>query len=198
MGEESRVFVPTESTGVSRAGRAIYFFDEVSDHTVLETIRHLDKLESESTTKPICIIINSGGGYCYDGLALYDRLRACKCRVDTLAMGLVASMAFIIYLAGERRTALKNTRFLNHQVSSYVEGRYSDFKIETNEIKKLEEICQNIVSERTNTPVEKLKKEILEGNNYFGLEEAITRKVVNYNLDKNSPFVRLKKKLPIH
>jgi ATP-dependent Clp protease protease subunit len=168
---------------VLRVGRSIYFFDSVDESSVLEAIRHIHHLELESTKKPITLLINSYGGSCYDGLALYDTIRACPAPVITVAMGMVASMGFIIFLAGDKRFATVNTKFLNHQPSSEIAGKSSDIEVEAHEITKLKDLMIGIVAERTKIPKAQIKKNIKVGDNYYDAKEAMKNGIIHKVID---------------
>ena len=109
-------FDERDRTLVFCEGRTIYFFDEINESSACEAIRIIDKLEYDNK-KDIRIVINSGGGNCYDGLALYDRIRQSGCNILTLGTGLVVSMALIIFLAGDERELTENARLLVHQIT---------------------------------------------------------------------------------
>lgn len=172
MKNEPVEFIEQSKLAVHGENRILYFFDEVNNVTVLEAIKILDAFESKSK-KPIYIILNSVGGNEYDGLLFYDRIRNCKSKVTILGSGLVASMALIIYVAGDKRICTKYTRFLNHQGATEIRGRVSDIEIERKELIKVEEICNTILAERTNQDVKKLTKSIKDGNNYMSAEQAL-------------------------
>jgi ATP-dependent Clp protease, protease subunit len=165
--------------GVERHGRNLYLFADINETTVLKSICHITQMEIESAKKPIIILLNSPGGGCYDGFALYDAIRTCQCPIVTVGMGIVASMGYIIYLAGDKRIAQPNARFMNHQISSEIAGKASDIEIERDEMITLEKICLDIISERTGQPVKKIKKEIKVGNKYLSAKEAKEKGVVH-------------------
>ena len=159
---------------VFRKGRTIYFFDEVDDESVCEAIKFLDELEEESSKKEITIKINSGGGGCYDGLALYDRIRQSPCQILMIGSGLIGSMGLIIFLAGDERRISENARLLNHQVSiEEFSGRNWAFKLEQKELDTLNNINAEIISERTGQSIKKLASEILPGDKFMGAQYAV-------------------------
>lgn len=157
---------------VCRVGRRIYFFSDVDMWSVCEAIKHIDKLEFEST-KPIEFVIDSAGGYCYHGLALFDRIRQSKCKVYMIATGLVASMGLVVYLAGDYRALTENSRLLNHQSTSDLGGKVSDIKIETQEIYRLEEQISSIIADRTGIPLKKIKSQTKVGDDYILPKQAV-------------------------
>jgi ATP-dependent Clp protease protease subunit len=175
---ESDYEVPTP-TLVYRVGTTIYFFDEVDGASVCEAIKFIDAIEKEKKIEHLTLVLNSGGGNIYDGLALYDRLRACKLPVTTIGTGLVASMAFIIFLAGDKRICSPRVRFLNHQAKMSVEGRVEDINIEQAEIKMVEDMCIDIIAGRTTLTAKKQKKDTKLGDKYIGAEEALRTQIVH-------------------
>ena len=76
---------------VYRKDRTIYFFDDVEAASVGEAMKLLQEIEEETSTKPIKIIVNSEGGDCYNGLAMYDRIRQSEYHIITEGTGIVAS-----------------------------------------------------------------------------------------------------------
>lgn len=164
---------------VHRVGRKIYFFDEVNAASVLEAIKFLDILEAEDLKKPITILFDSEGGNVYDGLALYDRMRICKSKITTIGLGLVASMAFVIFMGGDRRVATSHVRFLNHQTRAELRGKLTDIEIEQTETKVIEEMCIKIISERTSQTAKRLRKDTKVGDKYIGAEEALRTGIIH-------------------
>lgn len=176
--QEIEYEVPGKSL-VHRSGSTIYFFDEVDSASVCEAIRYLDAIERDKKITELSIVFSSNGGSIYDGLALYDRIRASRCRVTTIGTGLVASMAFVVFLAGDRRVCTKNVRFLNHQASAELRGKLTDLDIEHVETKMLEDICIQIISERTNQTAKRLKKDTKVGDKYIYADEAFKTLIVH-------------------
>lgn len=169
---------------VFAVGRTIYFFDEVSSSTVGEAFKLMNLLENINSKTPINFFINSTGGDVYSGLALFDRLKSSPCKITTIGTGFVASMGFMIFLAGDRRLITPTTMLLNHQNWMNLSGRTEDFKIEAEELTRLEKLCIDLVCEATGLTPAKIKQDIKRGDKYITPEEAITmnyaHSVVNY------------------
>lgn len=179
---------------VYRKGRVIYFFDEVDDESVCEAVRFIDEIEEESTKKDIIIKLNTGGGGCYDGFALYDRIRQSPCNIVILGTGLIGSMGLIIFLAGDERRLSENCRILNHQVSlEEFSGRNSALKIEQKELDTLNNMYTDIVSERTGQTIKKLVGEVLPGDKYLSAEQSVDDGYAD-EIIKNTRTYRRKKK----
>ena len=144
--------------------------DRDRHHKEIEEIKA--KMEFESK-KPIEFVIDSAGGYCYHGLALFDRIRQSKCKVNMIATGLVASMGLVVYLAGDYRALTENSRLLNHQSTSDLGGKVSDIKIETQEIFRLEDQISQIIADRTGISLKKIKSQTKVGDDYILPKQAL-------------------------
>lgn len=162
-----------EKSLVYRLNRTIFFFDEVRSESVLEAIKLLNEIDTEKNNKPIEFVINSEGGSCADGLALYDRLRHANSPIVTIGTGMVASIALLVYLAGDERLLTENVRLLNHQAYAETYGKTSDIEINYKEIKYLEDTINSLISDRTGNSLSKIQREIKIGDRWFGAEQAI-------------------------
>jgi ATP-dependent Clp protease protease subunit len=131
-------------------------------------------LEKDNAENPITVIINSPGGSADSGFGIYDMLRFVKPPIITLTAGLCASAAVIIFLAGEneKRFALPNARFLIHQPSTSAVGPAADLEITANEILKMRDQFNVIISAETG---QDLKKVNADTNRDFWLsaDEAV-------------------------
>jgi ATP-dependent Clp protease protease subunit len=115
-------------------------------------------LEKDNAENPITVIINSPGGSADSGFGIYDMLRFVKPPTITLTAGLCASAAVIIFLAGEKekRFALPNARFLIHQPSTSTVGPAADLEITANEILKMRDQFNVIISAETGQDMKKV------------------------------------------
>jgi len=115
-------------------------------------------LEKDNAENPITVIINSSGGNADSGFGIYDMLRFVKPPIITLTAGLCASAAVIIFLAGEKekRFALPNARFLIHQPSTSTVGPAADLEITANEILKMRDQFNVIISAETGQDLKKV------------------------------------------
>jgi ATP-dependent Clp protease, protease subunit len=153
--------------------RRIYMFDEICDASVCEMIKILDVLELQNPKKPIEILLSTPGGDVYSGLALYDRIRYSKCKICIVGTSLVASMGVLILLAGTERYMTKTARLMTHQISTTMQGKLTDVKIDYDELKKVDKLCNTIVAERTGQSIKKVENEIKGGDKYISVEEAL-------------------------
>lgn len=185
--EEQEVEVKKEPL-VHLEANIIYFFDEMNGPAVMEAIRFIDLLEASGEYDKIIFKLNSGGGSIYDGLCLYDRLRECKLDIVMVGTGLVGSMAFVVYLAGDMRYCSENVRFLNHQAKAGFDGKdltEAQIKIEAEETKVLETIGVNIIASRTLLTPKVIKNSIKLGDKYIGAKDALSMGIVHEIIKEN-------------
>jgi ATP-dependent Clp protease protease subunit len=118
-------------------------------------------LEKDNTEKPITVIINSPGGSADSGFGIYDMLLFVKPPIVTITAGLCASAAVIIFLAGEKekRYALPNSRFLIHQPSTSAVGPAADLEITANQILKMRDQFNSIISKETGHDIKKVTED---------------------------------------
>lgn len=120
-------------------------------------------LESEDPDREISLYINSPGGSVTAGMAIYDTMQFVRCPVTTFCIGQCASMAAVLLTAGTkgRRFALPNSRILIHQPhAGGISGQASDIKIAAEEILRLRERINEILSYHTGKPVEQIEKDV--------------------------------------
>ena len=184
--------IDDNDTLVYKNGRTIYFYADVNNESICKTIRFLDELEKESK-KEIMIKICSSGGYVYSGFALYDRIRQSVCQINTIGTGIVASMALIIYLAGDYRSIEENATLLNHQACDEIEGRIEDLKIAMKETERIEQRVVEIIACHTGLTERKIINDIQKGDNYIKPERAVDEGFA-HELIKNDRIIRKRRK----
>jgi ATP-dependent Clp protease, protease subunit len=119
-------------------------------------------LESEDPDREISLYINSPGGAVTAGMAIYDTMQFVRCPVTTFCIGQCASMAAVLLAAGTkgRRFALPNSRILIHQPSGGVSGQATDIKIQAEEILRIRERLNEILSHHTGQTVETIERDV--------------------------------------
>ena len=156
--------------------RTILISESITPKAATNFIRNLLVLEQEDGKKPITVLINSPGGEIYSGLAMYDMLNFITCPVQTLVVGLAASMGSILLLAGEksRRFALQNAKILIHQplLSGVYQGSASELEIQANEMIKVREQLNKMISEKTGKPLKEVERDT-ERDNWMSADEAL-------------------------
>ena len=129
---------------------------------------------------PIRVVITSPGGHVDSGYAIHDVMRCIESPVITIGAGWVASIAVPILFGGDKgkRYSLPNTRYLLHQPSGGAGGQASDIRIEAQEILKIRERINKLISDETGQPVEKIAKDS-DRNFWMNAEEALAYGLVS-------------------
>jgi ATP-dependent Clp protease, protease subunit len=132
--------------------------DDAVGNLIMAQLLHL---ESEDPDKDINLYINSPGGDVSALLAIYDTMQYIKSDVSTIVMGLAASAAAVLLLAGAsgKRFALPNSRVLLHQPHGGAQGQAVDIEIQAKEIMRLRSLLEQIIAEHTGQPMEKVTKD---------------------------------------
>ncbi len=164
--------------------RTVLVSEVISDKLYRRVVTTLVLLEQDNCTAPINVYVNSPGGSADSGFAIYDVLRFIRSPIRTLCSGLCASAAVLIYLAAprERRFSLPHSRFLLHQPSTQLFGAASDIEINANEILRLRESYNQIVSQETGRTVESITKDADRDfwlSAIQGLEYGLVGKVIS-------------------
>ncbi|MCX7904533.1 MAG: ATP-dependent Clp endopeptidase proteolytic subunit ClpP [Caloramator sp.] len=167
--------------------RIIFLGDEINDQTANLVIAQLLFLESEDPDKDIYLYINSPGGVISAGLAIYDTMQYIKPDVSTICVGMAASMAAVLLAAGAKgkRFALPNSEIMIHQPLGGARGQATDIAIHAEHIIKLKKRLNEILSERTGQPIERIEKDTdrdnfmtaLEAKEYGLIDDVITKKI---------------------
>ena len=160
--------------------RIIFVSGVVEDHMANLTMAQLLFLESENSEKDIQMYINSPGGSVSAGFAIYDTMRHIKPKVSTICIGMAASMGAFLLAGGEKgkRFALPNARIMLHQVMGGAEGQASDIEIEAKEILRMKQKLNEILSQNTGQPLEKIERDT-DRNFWMSPEEAAAYGVVD-------------------
>ncbi|KAF5034930.1 ATP-dependent Clp protease proteolytic subunit [bioreactor metagenome] len=153
--------------------RIIILSDEVNDATASVIVAQLLFLESEDPDKDIQLYINSPGGSITAGMAIYDTMQYIKPDVSTICIGMAASMGAFLLLSGAKgkRFALPNSEIMIHQPLGGMQGQASDIKIHADRIIKIRDTLNNIISERTSQPIEKVENDT-DRDNFMTAEDA--------------------------
>ena len=115
-------------------------------------------LESVDDKADITLYLNTPGGQCSSGLAIYDTMQLIAPKVGTICTGMAASMGAVLLCAGEKgkRAALPHSRVLIHQPLGGAQGQASDILIAAREIEKTRtELC-GIIASHSGQPFEKV------------------------------------------
>ncbi len=153
--------------------RVIFLGEDVNEYTANLVVAQLLHLAYEDPKKDIKLYINSPGGSVYDGLAIYDTIQYIKPDVQTIGIGLQASMGAFLLSSGTKgkRVALPNSRIMIHQPSSGTQGKVTDQEITLRESIYLKQRLNEILSKNTGQDISKIEKDA-DRDYWMSAEEA--------------------------
>lgn len=154
--------------------RIVFVGDEITRDSANLVIAQLLHLESQDPDADIYMYINSPGGEVYAGLGILDTMNYIKPDISTICVGMAASMASVLLAAGTKgkRIALPNSMIMIHQPSSGVQGQQTDIQIVADETKWIRRHLNELLSEYTGQPFERVDKDT-ERDNYMRADAAL-------------------------
>ena len=165
--------------------RIIVVFGEITDELSASIISQMLFLASKGD-EDIYLYINSPGGSVSSGLAIYDVMNFIKPDVNTIGIGLCASMGAFLLSSGTKgkRYALPNTKIMIHQPLGGAKGQATDIMIVAEEIIRIKQQLNNILSLNTNQPIEKITSDT-ERDFYMTSMESINYGLIDQILSKS-------------
>lgn len=163
---------------------------DVSSYTLSKEIEGLD-------VDTINVYINSYGGEVAEGLAIYNALKRHKAKIKTFCDGFAASIASVIFMAGDERIMSNASLLFIHNAWTIAEGNANDFRKQAEDLDKITQASINTYMEHVNITEEELKR-MLDAETWItpqdALEMGFATAIVNDNTSKN-PNQSIKKKL---
>ena len=154
--------------------RIIFLSEEVNDTTASLIVAQLLYLENQDPDKDIQFYINSPGGSVTAGMAIYDTMQYIKCDVNTICVGMAASMGAFLLSAGTKgkRMALPNAEIMIHQPSAGTQGQITDMAIHMKRLQTIKDRMNRILAENTGKSLEEVTA-ACERDNFMTAEEAL-------------------------
>ncbi len=188
----SSLLVPTviESDGrVERAydiysrllkDRIIFLGSDVNSHSANLIVAQLLFLQNEDPKKDIYLYINSPGGSVYDGMAIFDTMQYIKNDVQTVGIGLQASMGAFLLSSGTKgkRFLLPNSKVMIHQPSSGTRGKVTDMEIDLQESIRVRKLLNDILAHNTGQKLSQIEKDV-DRDYWMTAEEAVKYGIVD-------------------
>lgn len=167
--------------------RIIILSDEVNSVTASLITAQMLFLEAEDPEKDIQFYINSPGGEISSGLMIYDTMQYIKADVQTICMGMAASMGAFLLASGApgKRFALPNAEVMIHQPSGGAQGQATDIRIAAEHIIKMKERLNRILAERCHQPIEKIAADT-ERDNWMSVDDAIAYGIIDHVMEKRA------------
>jgi ATP-dependent Clp protease protease subunit len=153
--------------------RIIFLGTPVNDDVANMIIAQLLFLEADNPGRDIHLYINSPGGSVSAGLAIYDTMQFLKSPVNTICMGLAASMGAFLLASGAagKRSALPNSRIMIHQPSGGAQGTASDIEIQAREVLYTRAKMNELMAKHTGRQLEQVERDV-DRDRFMSAEEA--------------------------
>ena len=161
--------------------RIIFLGTPINDDVANMVIAQLLFLEADNPGRDIHLYINSPGGSVSAGLAMYDTMQWLKSPVNTICMGMAASMGCFLLAGGHKgkRSALPHARIMMHQPSGGSQGSAADIEIQAKEILYLRSQMNELMSKHTGRPVEQIERDF-DRDFYMSAEEAKAYGIIDH------------------
>ncbi|MBZ8181773.1 MAG: ATP-dependent Clp protease proteolytic subunit [Oscillatoria sp. PMC 1051.18] len=170
--------------------RIIFLGRGINDGLANQIIAVMLYLDSEDSSKPIYLYINSPGGSVTAGMAIFDTMQHIKSDVITICVGLAASMGSFLLAAGTKgkRLALPHSRIMIHQPLGGVQGRRqaTDIEIEAREILRIKRQLNQMLAERTGQTIEKIEKDT-DRDYFMSAQEAKEYGLIDKVIEEGAP-----------
>ena len=161
--------------------RIVFLGTAIDENVANSVIAQLLFLESADPEKEVQMYINSPGGSVSAGLGIYDTMQHIKPKVNTLCVGMAASMGAVLLAAGTgKRMALPNARVMIHQpwVQGGIGGQVTDIEIHARELLKTKEKTAELLAKHSGQPLERVKADF-ERDHWLSAEEAKAYGIIN-------------------
>ena len=167
--------------------RVVFLTGEVTDVTADLVVAQLMYLESKGDDKDISLYINSPGGSVTAGMAIYDTMNYIKCDVETICVGMAASMGAFLLSSGAKgkRFALPNSEIMIHQPSGGAQGQASDIAITAEHILRVKTRMNMILAKNCNQPLDRIERDV-DRDHYMFAEEAKAYGIIDGIVDKRA------------
>jgi ATP-dependent Clp protease, protease subunit len=167
--------------------RIILLGSAIDDNVANSIVAQLLFLEAEDPDKDISLYINSPGGSITSGMAIYDTMNFIKPQVQTICIGMAASMGAFLLSAGEKgkRFALPNAEVMIHQPLGGAQGQATEIEIAAKRILFLREKLNTIMANNTGQDYETLARDT-DRDNFMTAEQAKAYGLIDQIIDRNT------------
>ena len=167
--------------------RIIMLSGPIEDEMANSIVAQLLFLDAQDSTKDIYLYINSPGGVVTSGMAIYDTMNFIKADVQTIVIGMAASMASVLVSSGAKgkRFGLPHSQVLIHQPSGGAQGQQTEIEIAATEILKTRKMLNGILAKNSGQPIEKIQADT-ERDHYLTAQEAVDYGLLDGVMENNS------------
>ena len=166
--------------------RIIMLSGPIEDDMANSIVAQLLFLDAQDSTKDIYLYINSPGGVITSGLAIMDTMNFIKSDVQTIVIGMAASMASVLVSSGAKgkRFGLPHSQVLIHQPSGGAQGQQTEIEIAATEILKTRKMINEILAKNSGQPIEKINRDT-ERDHYLTAQEAVDYGLLDGIMENN-------------
>ncbi|MCX2454704.1 ATP-dependent Clp endopeptidase proteolytic subunit ClpP [Lacticaseibacillus nasuensis] len=167
--------------------RIIMLSGEINDQVANSLIAQLLFLDAQDSEKDIYLYINSPGGVITSGMAILDTMNLIKADVQTIAIGMAASMASVLLAGGAKgkRFALPHSEVLIHQPLGGAQGQQTEIEIAAEQILKSRQLLTKLLAQYTGKSEEQILKDT-ERDHYLTAQEAKDYGLIDDILEKKA------------
>lgn len=154
--------------------REIWLTGEITSEVADAVIAQILHLDAEDPDAEITLYIDSPGGSVTAGLSIYDVMQAVSADIHTVCVGTAASMAAVLFAAGDRREILRHGEVMIHDplVSGGISGSALTVQDKSDRLMAKRKVLSGILAEHTGKSVKQIYK-VTAKDTYFGAEEAV-------------------------
>jgi ATP-dependent Clp protease protease subunit len=170
--------------------RIVFLGAPINDDVANIIIAQLLFLEADNAERDIYLYINSPGGVVSSGMAIYDTIQFLKAPVNTICMGMAASMGSFLLAAGRpgKRSALPHSRIMIHQPSGGTQGTAADIEIQAREILYLRGKMNELYAKHTGQKLAMIERD-MDRDRFMSAEEAKTYGLIDHVIERKADLV---------
>ncbi|MCT2918431.1 ATP-dependent Clp endopeptidase proteolytic subunit ClpP [Limosilactobacillus fermentum] len=167
--------------------RIIMLSGPIEDNMANSIVAQLLFLDAQDSTKDIYLYINSPGGVVTSGMAIYDTMNFIKSDVQTIVIGMAASMASVLVSSGTKgkRFGLPHSTVMIHQPSGGAQGQQTEIQIAAEEILKTRKMINEILAKNSGKSFEQVEQDT-ERDHYLTAQEAVDYGLLDGVMDSNN------------
>ncbi|GLB47130.1 ATP-dependent Clp protease proteolytic subunit [Philodulcilactobacillus myokoensis] len=167
--------------------RIIMLSGPIEDNMANSIIAQLLFLDAQDSDKDIYLYINSPGGVITSGMAIYDTMKFVKSDVQTIVMGMAASMASVLASSGTKgkRYALPHSEVLIHQPSGGAKGQQTEIEIAAEAIMHARKMINKILAKNSGQPIERINRDT-ERDHYLTAQESVKYGLIDHIMTNRS------------
>lgn len=165
--------------------REIWLTGEINSKLADSIICQLLQLSAENPEEEIVMYLDSPGGVISSGLAIYDVMQAVPCKIRTVCVGIAASMAAVLFAAGDTREILRHGEVMIHDPLAYggISGSALDVQDKSDRLMQMRKTICGVLARHTGKTLKQIYKATAK-DTYFNAQEAIDFGLADVIVDK--------------